>query len=155
MTASVTLRAASSADASLLLEWANDPPTRAASLTTAPIGRPEHVAWLARLLSDPRRRLWIGVAAGQDIGQVRIEVADDGAGVVSIALAPGVRGRGLARPLLLAGLEAAARELGADRARAVVRGSNEVARRLFEGSGFAVTGSLTAPDGEECVVYER
>jgi len=43
----VRLRRATASDADLLLDWANDPVTRAASFHPDPIDRSGHVRWLA------------------------------------------------------------------------------------------------------------
>jgi RimJ/RimL family protein N-acetyltransferase len=138
------LRPARPDDAPRLLEWANDPATRAASFDRAEISWREHVAWLAAVLADPDRRLWIAEEEGVALGQVRVDRAPGGFGVVSIGLAPGARGRGIGRAVLLMGLAAAARELGIRRARAVVMGANLPSRRLFEGAGFVAVDAAAA-----------
>jgi RimJ/RimL family protein N-acetyltransferase len=140
----IVLRPARPDDAPRLLEWANDPATRAASFDRAEISWPEHVAWLAAVLADPDRRLWIADEEGVALGQVRIDRAPEGFGVVSIGLAPGARGRGIGRAVLLMGLAAAARELGIRRARAVVMEANLPSRRLFEGAGFVAVDAAAA-----------
>jgi RimJ/RimL family protein N-acetyltransferase len=145
----IVLRPAQPDDAPRLLEWANDPATRAASFDRAEISGPEHVAWLAAVLADPDRRLWIAEEEGVALGQVRVDRAPEGFGVVSIGLAPGARGRGIGRAVLLMGLAAAVRELGIRRMRAVVAPGNVASRRLFEGAGFvavAVAGVTPGAD---------
>jgi RimJ/RimL family protein N-acetyltransferase len=140
----IFLRPACSDDAALLLEWANDPATRAASFDRVPIAWDEHVAWLGAVLADPERRLWIAEEEGVAVGQVRVDRARDGVGVVSIGLAPGARGRGLGRTVLGLGVAAAIRELGIRRARAVVMAANLPSRRLFQGAGFVVVDAAAA-----------
>ncbi|HSW42414.1 MAG TPA: GNAT family N-acetyltransferase [Patescibacteria group bacterium] len=150
------LRPARFADAGRLLEWANDPATRAASFGREPIEWAAHVRWLGAVLADPDRRLWIAEEAGTAVGQVRVDRTPDGVGVVSLGLGPAARGRGLGRALLGLGLAAAVRELGISRARAVVRSGNLASRRLFEGAGF--TGVVTpdlAPAHPDGLVLER
>ena len=150
----ITLRAATSDDAALLLEWANDPATRAASFDRDPIAWNAHVEWLAGVLEDPDRRLWIAEEAGVAVGQVRIDRSPDGVGVVSIGLADGARGRGLGSAVLRNGLSAAAGTLGISRARAVVRASNVASRRLFEGAGFRAVAGEPPADSPETLVLE-
>ncbi len=58
----------------------------------------------------------------------------------NLAVRPEWRGQGLARALLDHVLREASR-LGAHRARLEVRRSNDSARRLYEGKGFAVVGT--------------
>jgi RimJ/RimL family protein N-acetyltransferase len=142
----IVLRSACPDDAAPLFAWANDPATRAASFDRAEISWTEHVAWLAAVLADPERRLWIAVEEGLAVGQIRVDRAADGFGVVSIGLAPGARGRGLGRTVLGLGVAAAIRELGIRRVGAVVMAANLPSRRLFEGAGFvAVTTAGAAP----------
>ena len=152
--ARVTLRAATPDDAARLLEWANDPATRAASFDRDPISWDDHVEWLAGVLADPDRRLWIAEEAGMPVGQVRIDREPDGAGVVSIGLADGARGRGLGAAVLRMGLAAAGRALGISRARAVVRASNAASRGLFEGAGFHAVAGGPVGDLPEALVLE-
>ena len=75
----------------------------------------------------------------------------------NLAVRPEWRGRGFARALLEHVLSEAAR-LGARRATLEVRRSNEVARRLYEGVGFAVAAIrrnyYTSPP-EDAVVLSR
>ncbi len=150
----LTLRPAGEGDARRLLDWANDASTRAASFDREPITWEEHVEWLDAVLADPGRRLWIGQVAGRAVGQVRVDRAPDGTGLVSIGLAPEARGRGLGRALLAAGLDAAARELGIHRARAIVRADNLPSRRLFEAAGFTRTADITRPGSLPAHEYE-
>ena len=145
----IVLRPARPEDAQRLFDWANDPDTRAASFDRASISWAEHVAWLAAVLADPDRRLWIAEEAGIAVGQLRVDRTPDGAGTVSIGLAPGARGRGLGRTVLRAGLAAAVRELGIGRARAVVMPANRPSRRLFEGAGFVAVDGAVATAGTE------
>jgi RimJ/RimL family protein N-acetyltransferase len=152
--AAIALRAARPDDARRLLEWANDPATRAASFDREPIAWQEHVAWLAAVLDDPARRLWIAEEAGVPVGQVRVDRAADGVGVVSIGLAAGARGRGLGREVLALGLAAAAAELGIHRARAIVRAANLPSRRLFEGAGFAPSAGVATPGPADALTLE-
>jgi RimJ/RimL family protein N-acetyltransferase len=141
---SLRLTPATLADADLLLAWANDPATRAASFGRAEIARDAHVAWLAASLADPDRRLWVAHEDGRPVGQVRIDRSPDLVGTVSIGLAPDARGRGLGREVLRLALVRAAQELRIRRARAVVLRSNVPSRRLFEGAGFVAVGASVA-----------
>src|SRR6185503_18123098 len=68
--AGVRLRPAAMGDADRLLAWANDAATRAASFSTAPITRAEHLGWMARTLADPDHLHFIA-EDGEPVGQVR------------------------------------------------------------------------------------
>jgi RimJ/RimL family protein N-acetyltransferase len=128
----VRLRPVTEADADLLLDWANDPVTRAASFHPDPIDRAGHVAWLASRLSSPTTGFWIGEADdGRPIGQVRVD-----GGEISISVAPDARGQGLGRALLAAAVDEAARTLAVERLLARVRLDNPASLALFASVGF-------------------
>jgi RimJ/RimL family protein N-acetyltransferase len=155
LTPAVEVRLATAADAALLLSWANDADTRAASFHTTPIAPEEHAAWLARSLALPTRRLFIGMVGEEPVGQVRLDAGDGGEAEVGISIAPERRGHGLGAGLLAAGIEAGRRdtELAVERFVARVRTGNEASIRLFEGAGFVLreTGRC---DGAPCLIYE-
>ncbi|WP_337187550.1 GNAT family N-acetyltransferase [Phenylobacterium sp.] len=133
----VAVRRATAADAMDVLAWRNDPLTRAMSRDTGEVGEAAHRAWFATALADPRRTLLIGEADGAKVGMVRFDRGPDPEGEteVSINLAPGQRGRGLSRPLLLAALAEVDGEVWAE-----VREANLASVRLFEGAGFELQG---------------
>lgn len=162
-TARLTLRPATADDAELLLRWANDPLTRAASFHPRPIAAETHRAWLARLLESGAGRLWIGMIDDRAIGQVRFdptgtpppsgEARPPATVEVSISVAPEARGRGCGRALLAAGL-AEARRHGARRFVAYVRPENAVSVALFRGAGFRLAGRGER-HGVACLAFRR
>ncbi len=137
----VALRPIGAGDRDLLFAWANDTGTRAASFHPAPIDPATHEAWFAHRLVALDGRTWIGEQDGRPVGQVRVDREASGRGEVGISVAPQVRGLGLARPLLLAGIEAAIRELGATAFVALARPDNVASLRLFGGAGFRDEGA--------------
>lgn len=126
----VDLRPATGHDAELLFAWANDPETRRWSFATEPIPWDTHVAWLARVLADDERRLWVAEHEGEPVGQVRLDVAGDSE-VVSISVAPGQRGRGLAVAIIRAACGEARGTVVAE-----VKPDNQRSLRAFERAGF-------------------
>lgn len=134
--AAIALRAAAIDDADLLLAWVNDPETLAAKqLTSEPIPREAHVAWLAKRLGAPTCRIWIIERAAAPIGQLRFE--DKGGGFeIDVFVAPSERGSGAARRALALGLERLRAETGAPTATALVLKSNMRSARFFEACGF-------------------
>jgi UDP-2,4-diacetamido-2,4,6-trideoxy-beta-L-altropyranose hydrolase len=148
----ILLRRATANDADLLLNWANEPAARAASLSPDPIDRPTHLRWLAARLSDPGCRIWIGAnPAGEPVGVIRFETEPDGRAAVSISVAAAARGRGLGRRLLAAGIAAARTDLRPDGFRARVRVANGASIALFHGAGFRPD-PVTAPRAGSQVV---
>ncbi len=135
--ASVVLRPAEPGDEALLLAWANDPATRAASRVHDPITAADHHRWLERRLATPEdARIWIGERDGIPIGVVRFDRRARDSVEVSITVAPEARGRGLARPLLEAGVSAARDAFGPVTILADILPGNEASVRLFTAAGF-------------------
>jgi RimJ/RimL family protein N-acetyltransferase len=145
------------ADEARLLDWANDPGTRAASRRHDPIPAPDHHRWLERTLASPDdARLWIGELDGAPIGVVRFERRAPMAVEVAITVAPAARGRGLARPLLDAGVAAARAAFGPVTILADVLSDNEASLALFTGAGFTTTAAAppSSPDDPAIVSFE-
>lgn len=149
------VRPARAEDADLLLAWANDPVTRAASFHSGQIERATHLDWLARVLASPRIRLLIGEEDGVPVGQVRFELSDDGTASGGISVAPDRRGQGLGRALLEAGVAAVRSDPAFASAPLVarVRVNNERSLRLFASVGFQRRTTTTC-DGQPCVILE-
>ena len=149
--ARLELRRATAADADLLLEWTNDPQTRAASFHSAQITPDEHRRWLADRLASPATTLWIGLRDGVPIGQVRIELDDQGIADIGISLAPAARGGGTGRRLLARAISEANRTLPVAGFMARIRPENARSLALFSAVGFgqAVPGES---EGEASVV---
>lgn len=74
----------------------------------------------------------------------------------TLSVAPGLRGKGIARQLMAAG-EAAAVEKGCDRMRLEARESNQHAILLYERSGYCVIARVAGyyPNGETAVRMEK
>lgn len=149
-TSQIALRRASEADEGLLLAWANDPATRAASFNDAPIDPATHHRWLAGRLADTASGLWIALVDDRPIGQVRIEPDDAGSGEISTLVAAEARGKGLSMPMLEAAIAAARSELGLDSFVAYVRRDNAPSLALFRAAGFVDAGTADRR-GIECV----
>jgi UDP-2,4-diacetamido-2,4,6-trideoxy-beta-L-altropyranose hydrolase len=142
----LVVRRAKAADARRLFDWANDATTRAASFSAAPIAWETHVNWLQRRLSDPGTLLLIGEGPYGAVGQVRFDLrSDTGApdtrstAIVSVGLAPEHRGRGLATPLLCAGLEELYATTDVDDVVAEIKPGNVRSLRAFAAAGFTET----------------
>lgn len=138
---SVTVRPATTADASLLHEWRSEAVVRSNSRNTREIDPGSHAAWLQASIADPSRLLLIGLSeGGQPIGTVRFDAIADHPGTweASITLGPEWRGRGLAVPLLLAGEGALRARADARTVVAEVRASNEASLRLFTAVGYVI-----------------
>ncbi|HET6380851.1 MAG TPA: UDP-2,4-diacetamido-2,4,6-trideoxy-beta-L-altropyranose hydrolase [candidate division Zixibacteria bacterium] len=130
----LTFRRAASGDGARLLEWRNDPVTRAASFSTNVVTASEHRVWLRRTLASPDVAMEIASLDAEPVGVVRVAQAHT-AGVVSITVAPAARGRHLSVGLIRRAITIA-RERGLTRLDAFIRGSNEASQRAFAEAGF-------------------
>ncbi|MFJ4232849.1 bifunctional UDP-2,4-diacetamido-2,4,6-trideoxy-beta-L-altropyranose hydrolase/GNAT family N-acetyltransferase [Cellulosimicrobium cellulans] len=129
-------RPATSGDALVLLRWRNDPSVRAVSRSSELVPWREHRTWLAGVLDDPARRLYVIEHGGVRVATVRFDLLDAGEWEVSITLAPEARGRGLAGAVLSAAEVAfTAGEPGATLVAAILP-DNAPSQRLFVRAGY-------------------
>ena len=132
----VTLRLATANDEALLLRWRNDPATVRACVSAAPVSSLTHKAWLANLLKDPSRRLYMACCDGTPAGTVRVDLLDGGAAELSWTVAPEMRGRGVGKAMV----KMALKYLNATVA-AKIRHGNKASERIALSAGFVMTGS--------------
>ncbi|TPW77246.1 bifunctional UDP-2,4-diacetamido-2,4,6-trideoxy-beta-L-altropyranose hydrolase/GNAT family N-acetyltransferase [Schumannella soli] len=138
----ISVRPAVAGDAGRLLDWRNDPVSRAMSRTAGELAWNDHRAWVHRALRDPDRSLLIAELGRQAIGTLRFDRLDDIRYEVSIALAPSARGRGFAS----AALEAAIATLpSGSEIIAEVDQRNAASRALFAKARFVDAGEASTP----------
>ncbi|RZJ01614.1 MAG: N-acetyltransferase [Brevundimonas sp.] len=135
----VRLRLARSDDAGRLLDWRNDPGTRAMYGDTAPVDFASHTAWLENKLEDVNSRLFIAEAGDEAVGYIRFDSRGFTECEISISTAPSHRGRGLALPILREGCVTARRLWPTRAISARVKTANEGSHRLFRAGGFKET----------------
>lgn len=125
-------------DESLLLEWVNDPITRANSYNSCPIDNEQHHSWfMSRLESFNNCLIYVVENSfGQALGQVRFEINIHGQWEIDYSLDPLFRGLGLGSNLLRTALAA----FHAKYANGVVIGkvkvSNVPSCKVFEALNF-------------------
>lgn len=140
----LSIRAAGPADRELLFAWANDPVTRAQSFSSGVIPWETHCAWLAAVLADPARFLYILLAPREEpIGQARFDRSGEREAVISVSLAPGWRGRRLAAPAIRLATDRAKRDAGFVAIHAYTRPGNQASRRAFVRAGYIERGPTT------------
>jgi RimJ/RimL family protein N-acetyltransferase len=93
----VSLRPATLADGPLLLEWRNDPLTRAMARNTAVVSWEDHSQWLSSRLSSRESGLYIAEDNGSAVGTLRVD-----GDRISYTVAPDFRHRGIATAMLRA-----------------------------------------------------
>ena len=152
----ICLRPADDRDCRLLWEWANDPLTRAMSFSSESIPWEAHVSWFQAKLADANAIIYIAADThGQPVGQLRFLTGAD-RGTISISLAPGWRGRGLALEIINVGVEKFFQISNVRAIDAYIKPSNEASLRLFSRAGFCRAGD-TVIDGHSAMhfVLER
>lgn len=137
----IELRAATAADSAMLLDWRNDPLTRAMSFTSDPIDRETHEAWFARTLVNSDRTLLVAEADGAPVATVRLD-RDNGETLLHWTVAPDARGKGYG----VAAVTAAVKQCGGPVV-AKIKRENAASRRIAERAGLALAD--LEPDGTE------
>jgi pseudaminic acid synthase len=132
----VSLQRATAAHGPFLLDLRNDEATVRASLVSRPAEEAEHVLWLESTLAMKERVLWVAhLPTGEPVGQLRLDMRPHGLAEVSLAVASGFRGRGIAAALLRLA-EDKARERGVQTLTATIRGDNDASLRVFRRAGY-------------------
>ncbi|WP_054308988.1 GNAT family N-acetyltransferase [Mesorhizobium sp. 1M-11] len=121
------LRPATIDDAQLLLDWRNEPLTRAMSVNTEPVGWEIHLKWLSARLARSEPGLYICENDGSLCGMVRID--DD---EISYIVDVNFRGKGLATKMLVL----ARHHFGPKRAK--VKRGNEASAKAATAAGHTV-----------------
>ena len=134
---SLLARKVNLADESLLLEWANDPTTRANAFSGLQITPQAHQQWFrGRVHNDDCHLYIVENETGEALGQVRFERIDK-TWVVDYSLATVYRGCGMGRPLLDAALLRFRTDECAPFVIGEVKIDNLASRRVFESLGFS------------------
>lgn len=131
------LRSAGMADAQAVWHWRHAADALRHYRTPRPTPLPDHLRWFERALDDPGRALFIVESGGLPAAHTRLD-HDGTRAEIALALAPQVRGRGLAAPALALTMAAADGVATFD---AEVHEGNTPSRRLFEGLGFRRIGA--------------
>ncbi len=133
------LRRATPNDARAVWEWNNEPDVRRLSLSSQSIPWSTHVAWFSARLASPTSRLWIIESDETPCGIVRLDRelrGVSGVGIVSIALNPKARGRGLGPRALAEACRRYVSETGDSRVEALILPENTNSIRAFLRAGF-------------------
>jgi len=132
------VRLANADDASLILNWANDPQVRKNAFSSGIISRHSHAEWFCKRLKDPKNcRIYvIELENGLPIGQVRFERQDLG-WEITYALDTTFRGKGLGSKLLKTAIVEMERDKANQTLFGQVKESNKASRKVFEELGFS------------------
>lgn len=131
------LRPARASDAGLLHGWRNHPAVRGVSQNDEEIEPTDHVRWLAKVLADENRWLFVAEIGAIPVGSIRFD-RDENSCEVSLYTDPALQGLGLGRVMLALGeWHALERHGKAITVKATVVPGNETSSRLFGASGYA------------------
>jgi UDP-2,4-diacetamido-2,4,6-trideoxy-beta-L-altropyranose hydrolase len=126
-----TIRPATMDDARRLLAWVNDQAVLEIKADTdGPVDWNVHSAWLSMRLADPETYLAIIEVSGVPVGQVRLQPGPGGRHI-DVFVAPGHRGRGIARAAVAHALSA----IDSRPVIAVVLDGNKGSHALFQSLG--------------------
>lgn len=117
-------------DAEILLYWRNDPLTKAMSINTSDVSETEHLAWLAKTLSNPARKLYVAEMDGVPVGTVRADLGNPTE--LSWTVAPEHRGNGYGKSMV-----SIAARLHRP-AKAVIKPENSASMRIAEDAGLLI-----------------
>lgn len=131
----VELRPVRVTDCELLWEWANDPVTRQASLSSCSITWEQHQTWLLDKVKDPQSRFYMALDEDIPIGQIRFDFEGREA-VVSVNLAAEYRGLGYGPLIIQLGVEVLFRETSVAAIYAYIKPSNMASIKAFMKAGF-------------------
>ena len=143
------LRRVTRDDSMLLWTWVNDPTVRAASFHSEPISKEEHSQWFEATIKNPNTAIYVAEdSGGTAIGHLRVEWSREDDAEISISIAAGKRGSGIACTLIRRATERAAREVGLRQFHAYIKPENRASIRAFEKAGFS--GFEMAAKGIHC-----
>ena len=131
----VRLRPATEADMGTLWVWANDPDTRDNSCHSEPIPYATHQAWFRASGAD-HRAIFMVEWDKEPVGVVRLDDTDAAEPVVSIQVAPAMRGRGVASVALKTLVDQTRKEGVCKGLEAHIKPGNTASQRLFLRAGF-------------------
>ena len=95
----ITVRRATPADAALYFVWVNDQYVRSASFNDREIEWDEHFVWFSHKVNSDASKMYVCLADGLPVGQVRFDFVDDHV-ELDYSLDPDVRGRDWAKAML-------------------------------------------------------
>jgi len=138
-------RPARAPDAPQLLAWRNEPDVRAASRNTGIIEPDEHARWLARVLADRDRVLWIAEEDDYPIGSLRFD-RQDATAEISVMIAGERRGAGVGAQAIREATELfLAAHPDVRTVMAEILSGNAGSMRAFERGGYRLRPGATGP----------
>jgi ribosomal protein S18 acetylase RimI-like enzyme len=129
------LRLAKASDRQTLWLWRNDLLMRLMAKSPEPITSSDHSRWFAGVLESGRTTLYIAELSGEPVAMVRFD-RENGEALVSINVAPGMRGQGVGTVALMRACDAYERDHAGMALNAEIRHSNTASKLAFRAAGF-------------------
>jgi UDP-2,4-diacetamido-2,4,6-trideoxy-beta-L-altropyranose hydrolase len=145
----IQLRATCQEDVIAYFNWANDPEVRKNAIQSAIIPWGTHKEWFTRKLNDSNSHLFVLVAAGLPVGQIRFDKECDAARI-DYSLDKLVRGRGWGVKLVSLGVDIL-HKIESMRLLAEVKINNQASKSVFSRLGF----TLAESKGEYMVFHRN
>jgi len=139
-------RPANACDMILYYNWTNEPTVRASAINSGHISLNEHRAWFHGRLRDPKSHLWVLVANGLPVGQIRLDTEKSHAWL-DYSLDPVVRGRGWGKILVRDGIKHFPGRYYYS-ILAKVKPNNKISTAIMKSTGFKMIG------GEDIKLYK-
>ena len=134
------LRRATTDDCHLIWQWTNDPVTRSASFSSAPIPFDEHRSWFLARIHSPQHAFYVGTNQhGRPVGFIRFELSD-GTASVSVNLGPEYRSIGLGSRLIRLASEKVHRDKNLENIFAYIKYENTASIAAFTNAGYQLHG---------------
>ena len=132
----IIIREASLNDAKILFELSNDDRVRENSINTDKIEWENHVNWLKEKIISSNYYIYLFFYDKNFIGQVKFEIEDKEA-IISISIVNEYRGKKLAAPMLLKGIESFLKiAKNVEKIVAYIRPENQSSIKSFNKVGF-------------------
>jgi UDP-2,4-diacetamido-2,4,6-trideoxy-beta-L-altropyranose hydrolase len=153
----VAVRLATPQDSERVWLWRNDPVMRAFAKRHEAVAWADHARWFERVLLEEATVMLIGDVAGDAAGMVRFDRIERARWLVSINVAPRMRGAGVGGALLEQGCRWMDEKHPGAVLEAEIMAGNRASERIFTACGFAPAGgaaegsyrrfSRAAPEG--------
>lgn len=135
----IVQRAASLADASILLKWRNDSIVREFSLNSHVITSSEHAAWFSsRLERQESEPFSFFDVADKTVGMTRLDIFPelDKTFALSILVDPILQGQGIGGRILVLTCENFFERFPHNKIVAIVKEENQISHKLFQNANF-------------------
>lgn len=131
------LREVRSTDVDLLYQWVNDPMVRQNAFNTDEINYEGHRCWFTQCLHREDVKIYILVKSGVSVGQVRLNIEENGEALIDYSIASTYRGQSLGHKIIKMISKEAERMKNVTLLVACVKSENTPSQRVFLKNEFS------------------